>query len=154
MNIQEINETFEKWDKTLSEQQKKYISYKTMRNFAFHFDKIPIGNTYDKFLLLFSEYIDQVSNKDFEFDADSGNDIASMYLYKMADYYKDFLAFKPIIMFSNVIIWGIMGDFLLYLSNLARHLYHIPIVTLSLFLYYMYIMVFKKKSKKVYGLFY
>jgi len=154
MSIEDINHTFDQWNLSLSERQKKYINYQTMKNFAFHFDKVPSGATHDKFISLFSQYIEEVINSDFDFNADTGNALASKYLYPMADYYKDFLNFKPMIMLSNIIIWGIMGDTLLYISGIASHFYYIPVIISGLLLYYLYLLVFKVRKKMVYGLFY
>jgi hypothetical protein len=143
MDIGEIKRTLESWDGVLSQKQKKYIHYRSMRNFAFHYDELPGERNKEKVAALLAAYIDEVEY-----------DLARSYLSKISDYYYDFLRFKPLLKMKFVIFFGGISDVILYFIGFLSKIWYIPIITLVLLAYYLFIVIFKEPEKRVYGLFY
>jgi len=154
MEIEQIKETIMAWDTMLSQRMKKYIHYRSMRNFVLHYDEIQSQNVQDKISLLLSDYIKEVEGSDYDFDAESSYYLARKYLSKLSEYYKEYSNFIGVLKIKTVFLWGILGDSLLYLSGLLSNLWYIPVVTVGLFLYYLFIAIFKEPQGRVYGLYY
>ncbi len=71
----------------------------------------------------------------------------------IANSYSD-LGFKINMKLSFVLFWGILVDILLLVAGVLGNIKYIPITTLLLLLYFLYLQFFKKQHKLVYGLFY
>jgi hypothetical protein len=142
------------WDNLLTRKQKKYIHYRSMRNFCYHLSRLPKNKVKQAVISLLTEYAKEVADNDFNFDADSGYDLAIKYLSKLSDYYHDNLDFKSKIKLSDVLIWGFLADSLFFLIGLLGKVGYIPVITLTLLLYYLLLLIFKESKGKVYGLFY
>jgi hypothetical protein len=71
----------------------------------------------------------------------------------IADSYSD-LGFKINMQLSFVLFWGILVDILLLIAGVLGNIKYIPITTLLLLLYFLYLQLFKKQNKLVYGLYY
>src|SRR5882762_8653321 len=97
MEIEQIKEAIISWDSMLSQRMKKYIHYRSMRNFVFHYDEIQNKKTQDKICFLLSEYIEEVMANDYDFEAGSSYDLARKYLSKLSDYYREYSNFIGVI---------------------------------------------------------
>src|ERR1700761_2905636 len=63
----EIKNTILSFGDLLPERMKKYIHYKSMRNFVLHFDEIRGEITREKIIKLLSSYIEEERAKDYDF---------------------------------------------------------------------------------------
>ena len=154
MEIEQIKEIILSWDSMLSQRMKKYIHYRSMRNFVFHYDEIDNEKVKNRISNLLTEYIAEVNQNDFDFEAESGYFLAKKYLSPLSDYYKEYLGFTGVMKIKNVFLWGILADSLLYLARYFYNFRYLPYVTISLFLYYLFVSFFKEPKGKVYGMFY
>jgi hypothetical protein len=154
MTIEKINETLDAWNASLSKQQKKHIHYNTMRNFAFHCTEIASLEIYDKFILLFTQYINEVKNNDFSYNAVNSKTLAGKYFYPLRGYYLRYLQFRPLITIGDVFLWGIICDVSMWFADYNSDFYFGPYITLALLIYYFYLRLFKIPKRRVYGLFY
>jgi hypothetical protein len=154
MSIEQIKETILSWETMLSKRMKKYIHYRSMRNFILHFDDIKNSKVQEKILALLSEYIEEVKTNHYDFEAESSYHLARKYLSDLSDYFREYSNFMQVIKVQNVFLYGILGDGLLYLVGFLSKIWYIPIVTVFLLLYYLFISIFKEPQRRVYGLFY
>ena len=154
MDIQEIKQKIESWEDILLVNQKHYIHYQSMRNFISHFNRLPTKIIQDKVILILTEYVEEVEANNFEYDLNNGYDLADNYLRKISNYYYDFLGFKPVLKLKFVLFYGIIADSILYLIGFLTKIYYIPLVTSILFLYFLFLLFFKRNKKLVYGLYY
>ena len=142
------------WDTMLSQRMKKYIHYRSMRNFVSHYDDIQSQIARETISILLSEYVKEVQENDYDFDVDSSYHLARKYLSKLSEYYREYSNFIGVLKIKSVLLWGLLGDSLLYLSGLLSHLWYIPIVTVGFFFYYLFVAIFKEPKGRVYGLYY
>jgi hypothetical protein len=154
MEIIQIRNRIDSWDEILTKKQKKYIHFRSMRNFAFYYDAIPNERTRGKILIVLSEYVQEVEDSGFDFNADNSYVLASKYLGKVSDYYKGHLGFFAHIGIGSVIIWGGIADSLLYIVGINSKLGYLPVSTILLTFYYLFVAIFKAPKKKVWGIFY
>jgi hypothetical protein len=154
MENDKIEETILSWDTMLSERMKRYLHYKSMKNFVLHFEEIKNGRDRERVLRMLSDYIEEVKENDYSFEGYSSGTLAKKYLFNLAEYYRDTSHFMRNIRIQMVFLYGLLGDSLLYLGGLLRNMWYIPIVTVCLLLYYFFITLFKVPKGRVYGLFY
>ncbi|HUZ60724.1 MAG TPA: hypothetical protein VMU83_18280 [Hanamia sp.] len=152
MDFQDVEAKFDIWKYNLSTDEKKYIHYNSMKIFLYHYNNI--NDRKKKIVLsLFENYILEVEDANFSFSKDESLGLANKYINKLADIYTG-LGFKLNIKLSFVFWWGILADILLLIIGILPKIRYIPIITISLLLYYLYLQIFKKPSKLVYGIFY
>ena len=154
MEMTEIKEIILSWDEMLSKRMKKYIHYRSMKNFVLHYDEIKSDVAKEKICFLLSDYIDEVRASDYSYEGESSFQLARNYLSKISEYYREYSNFTGLLKVKVILLFGIMGDSLLYLTRIPSILRHIPIVTIGLFLYYLFIIIFKEPKGRVYGIFY
>ncbi|HEV2483298.1 MAG TPA: hypothetical protein VGS79_26715 [Puia sp.] len=155
MDFTEIKETILSFDDLTSERMKKYIHYRSIRNFVCHFDDIKSEMARARVCKMLSDYIEEVRAKDFDFAGkEESLQLARKYLSPLADYYKEDANFMVVIKIKFVFIIGIIGDGILYFSGLSSAILHIPIVTIAFLLYYLFILVFKVQKGRVWAIFY
>jgi hypothetical protein len=155
MEFTEIQETIFSFDSLLSERMKKYIHYRSIRNFVRHFDEIKAEKARARVCKILSDYIEEVRENDFDFSGKGeGLQLARRYLSPLADYYKEDSNFMVVLKIKFVLVIGIVGDGILYLTGLSSAVLHLPVVTIALLLYYLFIAIFKESKGRVYGIFY
>src|SRR5450631_4564898 len=115
MNVDESKEIILSWDTMLSERMKKYIHYRSMKNFVIHFDEIDNKVTQEKIIDLLSSYVREIVEHNYFYDRTESYALAKGYLRRIADYYREMLGFKRKVDLPMVIIGGFMADSLLYL---------------------------------------
>lgn len=152
MNIHDIEAKFNFWDFNLSLDEKKYIHYNSMKNFLYNYNNIN-DRKKERVLDLFENYITEIERANFYFTKEESLELANKYINKIADIFTG-LGFKINVKFGFVIWWGILSDILLLILGILSHIKYLPITTILLFFYYMYLQLFKKPKKLVYGIFY
>jgi len=155
MDIYEIKETVISWDGLLSERMKKYIHYRSIRNFVLHFDEIKSEKARERICSLLTDYIEEVREKDYDLSGKGESlALARKYLSTIGEYYREYSNFMSVLEIKFVLIGGILGDAILFFTGLSSEIFHLPIVTIVLLLYYFFIMIFKEPKGRVYGIFY
>jgi len=154
VGIQEIKEIIFAWDVLLNAKEKKYIHYRSMRNFVLHFSDISNQILQNKILVVLNEYVDEIRGATFVIESDSSYFFAKKYLRPLSEYYHDNAQFVRIFQINAVITYGLMLDILLYLSRLFSKIEPIPLVTLGFFFYYLFVKIFKERKGRVYGYYY
>lgn len=154
LEIEEIKHLFDDWESRLGKEQKTYMHFYSFRNFLFHFDKLS-SNGKENVLRLLNKYIIVVEKAGFYFDKIESYEIAKQYLDGIAPYYKN-LNFKLNLKLRFVLHWGLLTDLLLFVANVLPEFYGfpIPILTLIMLSYHLYLFFFKKRRKLIYGIFY
>ena len=154
LEIENIKDLFLNWEVILSKDQKKNIHFYSFRNFVFHYNNLS-DRAKQNVLQLLNEYVHVVKEENFYFRKTESYDLASKFLNKVADFYSG-MNFRLNLRFSFIIYWGIIIDTILYFLDFLPKINVIPIPILSCLMlsYYLYIMIFKKPKKLVYGLFY
>ncbi len=155
MNYDEIKSSVLEWDLMLSPRMKKYIHYKSMRNFVMHFDEITAVKTRERIAKLLSSYIEEIRSKDYDFSGKGESlQLARKYLPTLSSYFKDESNFMPMPKLKFILVGGIIIDSILYITGLSSAIFHIPIVTIVFIFYYLFILIFKEPKGRVYGIFY
>ncbi len=154
MTYDAINNTVEQWQVTLSPRMRKYIHYRSMRNFVLHLDEINAERDRAKILAILEEYVQCVQSNDYSFDRYSSADLATNYLFPLVEYYRDHSNFMPVVTLQEVFMLGFLVDSILYLLHALSRVHYIPVTTCVLFLYYAFLGIFKVRKGRVYGMFY
>jgi len=150
----DIKQDLLSFDEMLSETMKKYIHYRSMRNFVLHFDEIRTEKARDRVTSLLGEYIREVREHDYDFSGDESLQLARKYLSPLTDYFKEDAKFMTILKLKFVLVAGIVADGALYLTGLSAAIWHVPVVTIGLLLYYLFILLIKKPEGRVCGIYY
>jgi hypothetical protein len=152
MSIHDIEAKFNVWNSDLSPDEKKYIHFNSMNNFLYHYNNIN-DRKKEKVLGLFDNYVLEIEKANFYFNKDDSLELANKYVNKIADIFSG-LGFKLNVRLSFVLWWGILADILLLVLGILSEIKYLPITTILLFLYYVYLQLFKKPRKLIYGIFY
>src|SRR5450432_3723784 len=113
----------------LSNRMKKYIHYRSMRNFVIHFDEIKNSIAQETIENLFSEFIEEIQEKDYEFEGSSSFELARKYVFNISPYYREYSNFMVLMTIQVSILFGLIGDTLLYFTKIPSRIWHIPVVT-------------------------
>jgi hypothetical protein len=155
LTMQEIEDKIAPYRVTLPARTRKYIHYRSICNFLLHYHEIKTEHAKAKINALLSDYISEIEDNDFEYR--NGGDsrvLVRKFLWNLASYYKEDCNFMEFIGFKFLVVIGVLGDGLLYFTGLNSAIHRIPIVTISLVLYHMFIVLVKAPQGRVYGLFY
>jgi len=154
MEIEQVKNNILNLEGTISDRMKKYIHYKSMRNFINHFDEINDERTKNRIMALMFEYFEEIKASDYDFDVYSSTDLAKKYLFDIAEVYREDSNFMRIIKIQHVFLYGLLIDGLLYLSGVLSFFWHIPIATTGFLFYYLFVVLFKERKGRVYGMYY
>lgn len=154
LSYEQIKESVLEWETMLCPKLRKYIHYRTMRNFVLHFHEIESEMEKEDALVILSEYVQCVKHHDFSFEGKASAQLALGYLDPLISSYRTHSAFMPVLKLRDALVLGLVIDGILFLLGLLAALKHIPITTVSLFLYYGFLAVYKIPRGRVYGLFY
>ncbi len=154
MEIAEAKETILSLDALLSEKIKKYIHYRSMRNFVLHYDEIKNSAAQENISRIFSEYVEDLRVNNYDFEGEASYTLARNYIFVISKYYKEYSNFMAYLRVSVILLFGFTGDSLLYLTGIPDHIFHIPIVTICFFLYQVFVRVIKEPKGRVFGIFY
>src|ERR1700721_1040383 len=102
MEFEEIKEIILSLEDTISERMRKYIHYKSMRNFVNHFYEIQNDRARYRIAELLSEYIEEIKAVGYDFDVYSSTDLAKKYLFNIAEYYREKPGFMRVIKIQHV----------------------------------------------------
>jgi len=154
VDTDDIKKEILSFDEMLSETMKKNIHYRSMRNFVLHFDEIKAEKARDRVTSLLKEYIQEVRERDYDFSGDESLQLARKYLSPLTDYFKEDAKFMTILKLKFVLVIGIVADGGLYLTGLSAIIRQVPVVTIGLLLYYLFILLIKKPEGRVCGIYY
>jgi hypothetical protein len=154
MEIEEIKNKLNSWDDNLTKQQKRSIHYSSMRNFAYHFDKLPNEDLKVEVKSLLSDYLEDVENNGCNYRGEESFGLMRTYVHKLSPIYSKYLEFRTFMKLKFVVILSILGDGFLYLLLRSEIKYYFPIVFISLLTYYLYIRFKFVPQKKAFGFFY
>jgi hypothetical protein len=132
MGIEDIREKIMSWDDFLTTKQKKNIHFFSMRNFVFHYDHIPDEKIKEKVIFLLSEYVNEMEDSSFEYKGIDSYELTNRYMNKISEIYTTYLGFKSFLKFRFVLIFGILGDGLLYIFLHNEINIYFPIIFLLL----------------------
>ncbi len=125
MGINEVKETILSMDTLISERMKKYIHYRSIRNFVIHYDEIQSGAAKEKIRSLLEEYIEEVKAYDYDFEGEASLQLARKYIAKISGYYREYSNFMGIIKIQVILLFGILGDGLLFITGISAKIWHI-----------------------------
>jgi hypothetical protein len=152
MEFNEIKDIILSYDDLLSWEMKKYMHYRSIRNFVDHFDEIKGVKAQLSVCNLLSGYIEDAQMNDFDFsDRIKCRQLVRKYLWPLADYYKEDSKFMGRLSLQFVLVVGLILDGILYFTGLSSRIFYIPIVTIALLSYYLFIVIFKEPRGRVYG---
>lgn len=154
MGIEDIREKIMSWEDFLTTKQKKNIHFFSMRNFVFHYDHLPDERIKEKVIFLLSEYVNEMEDSSFDYKGIDSYELTNRYMNKISEIYTTHLGFKSFLKFRFVLIFGILGDGLLYIFLRNEINFYFPIIFLLLLTYYLYTKFFFERKKKVFGIFY
>jgi hypothetical protein len=154
VELAEAKETILSLDTLLSDRMKKYIHYRSMRNFVLHYHEIQSEIAKEKIRVLFSEYIKELRAGDYNFEGEASYDLARNYIFVISKYYKEYSKFMAYMRISVILLFGFTGDCLLYVTDIPSRIFYIPIVTVCFCMYYLFVRIFKEPRGRVFGIFY
>jgi len=154
MSDEEVKEGILSLDSLISERMKKYIHYKSMKNFVLHIEEIKNPRHRSHIMQLLSQYLEETKENDYNYDVSTTGDLARKYLFVMGDYYRRDANFVQALKIEHVFLYGIMIDSLLYFAGILSKFAYLPLTTIGFLTYYLFVSIFKEKKGRVYGVFY
>jgi len=154
IEFSEIEDAVRSFDTIHPEKMKRYIHYRSFRNFVTHFDEIRDVQTQSFVLELLSDYVADVrKKKDQDFSAPQDwKHLAKAYLNPLSRIYGKKYGYSVAIPFLWVLIIGIIGDGILYVIQSLLAVQHVLFFTFGMLLYYCYTRFIKEPTGRVWGL--
>src|ERR1700744_4904413 len=154
LEYSEIREAIGSFDTIRPEKLKRFIHYRSFRNFVAHFDESRDDRTKSFVLGLLSDYIGEVRNKkDHDFTAPHDwKHLAKAYLNPLARIYGKKYGYSIIIPLLWTLIIGLIGDGILYILQSILSVQHVLFFTFGMLLYYCYVRFIKAPMGRVWGL--
>jgi hypothetical protein len=143
--IEEIN----RFQTELDKKTQSYLHLKSMKNFLQHYDALKDTHK-EAAMKHFKDYFEKVATLDLIDKKDSGS-LYWDYVYRLGVMYAIDVKFKVRKILSYSIIWGLVVDIALYLLNVSKLYYYIPLVTIFFIIDWFYISRYYKKNNKVFG---
>jgi len=154
MEIDEIREIILSWDEILSPSLKTRIHYQSVRNFVRHFEEIENLQARRVITDVLSEYIEVVKQNDYIFDPRPSNWLAKNYVVEIGNYYRRYANFSLIMSTYIIVLCGLFCDLLLLIFGILSKFHYLPVVTIVLILYHIYLRLYKGSNGRLYGISY
>src|SRR5579872_4290858 len=119
----EIKDALQSFDANTPDKLKRYIHYRSFKNFVTHFDEVREDKTKSYVLGLLSDYVDDVRNReDHDFSAPTDwKRLAKAYLNPLSRIYTKGHGFVTSISLLWAVIIGVIGDAILYVLQSLFH---------------------------------
>ena len=143
-------ERYETLIKGFSPKEKKYIHYRSLKNFINHLEEIKPYEDYEKCRIILDDYLEFIEHKEDEINTKDATILFADFIYPLGELYKK-NGFKEITPIKNLLFFSIHFD-LLVLFILLRFFF--PISTAFVLLNYFIRQRKYAHFTKVFGIFY
>ncbi len=134
---------------TLTNEQQKLLSFNSIQNFIWSFDKLKIYKT--EVYVLLVEYFEIIESENYFIDKKNNTVIAFDYVLKIGIYYTKELGFKVQMKLLYAFMIGIHLDVILLLTGVLKFFYYLPVITILLLSRWWYLKEFHEKRHNVHG---
>lgn len=138
------------FDESIADDVRKNISFNAIFNFVIHFDGIKSNYEKRNVLNILDLYFNFIESNFISSDFYSRSYVIKNFIKPLAFYYKKDLNFKFYMPLGRTIFLGVNLDLVLLIFGFLKQIHYVPICTLVLFIYFLYIKVFFQLKKKVY----
>ena len=149
--VENIKIKLEELKETLTEEQQRFLHFKSIDNFLFHFDNLSYQSQIAVKRLL-QQYFDILDGEDYSIDKETSTQLGKEYIWQMGHYYVFHMNFKIRMRLFFAIFVGLHLDILLLILGGLKQVYYIPIVTCMFLTYWIYLKIFFENKKKVYAI--
>ncbi|MBN9299227.1 MAG: hypothetical protein J0I41_19655 [Filimonas sp.] len=148
--IESYQETVDELKRTLTPEQQKMLSLRSVQNFLYSFDKL---STYKREVheLLF-QYFDDIKEHGYILDRKQSNRVAFDYIMKIGSRYTHELGFRMQQNYLYTFGIGLHADLLLLLIGILKKVYYLPIVTIIMYTRFLYIRYRYEKRNMVFNI--
>lgn len=148
--ISSIKQTVKELKNRLTQQEQDLIYFNSVENFVIYLDKFDNEIEKRKVIELIESYLKQIEENNFSFSRNERKEILQNFINPIAFYYIHKFRFKLYIKLRGLIFMGLNIDIILLIFGVLKNIYFIPIATLILFAYWLYIKIFYVSKNKVY----
>ncbi len=131
-------------ENTLTPHQLSYIHSKSVRNFLNYLPYINSNKLKHEIINNLQDYFDEIEIMDYTFTRRESGELLIKYLKKVGQIYKLQFNFRMSIPIKYAFFIGIHIDFLLLLIGFLKVLYYVPVVTILLVGYSIFLKIFFK----------
>lgn len=147
--MEDLKQQLEEIKRQISLEQQCLFSLKSIDNFIKYnyLIKFYQNEVHD----LLTGYFTEMKAFQYDIDKETSTELGTRYVMKLGYYYSAQAGFKMQMKLSFAIFWGILVDILLLISGVLSKVHYIPISTLLLFIYCIYLKIFYEQKNKVYA---
>lgn len=149
--IQVFKEKINNLKLSLNESQLNSIHFQSVNNFLKYFCSIKNEAIQQKIITYLNGYFREIEEKQYDLVQSDSNEIYQKYIMQIGTLYNAELDFKIYIRPKVALFFGVHVDLLLLIFGLLKRVYYIPVITVLLTGYFLYIHVFYKARGKIYG---
>lgn len=136
----------------LSDDQLMYIHYHSVDNFLTYLNHFKTGGIKNQIVKYLEDYFNEIESKNYILSKDESDYIFQQYIIKIGTFYNSELNFKGYMRPKWALFIGLNIDVILLMFGLLKKIYYVPIVTMIMLIYFLYLKVFYEKKRKLYGL--
>jgi hypothetical protein len=136
---------------TLNETQLKRIHIQSVNNFLIYFSNIKSETSQNVIINYFTGYFKEIMEKNYDLTQSESGKIYRKYISQIGTIYNSELNFKVYMEPKSAFFIGVNIDLGLLIFGLLKKVHYIPIATLLLCGYFLYLNFFYKRHNKVYG---
>lgn len=152
MTIDQFKEKQNSLRLILASKQLQYIHSQSVDNFLKYINHFKEGGIKDQIIKYLEAYFYEIEIKDYLLTKDESDHIFRKYIMSIGTFYKEELDFKIYKRPKWAIFLGIHIDLLLLVLGILKRVYYLPIATILLGGYFIYLEKIFGKRNKLYGL--
>ena len=134
----------------LNEKEQDLIYFKSIQNFLLYVDQFKNETEKEKVVEKIEKYFLQIEENNFSFLLSDKLSVLKNIISPIAFYYKLRFNFRFYIGLKYSLFIGLNIDAVLLIFGILKNLFYVPIVTIILFLYWLFIEIFYAKKNKIY----
>ncbi|HTN37046.1 MAG TPA: hypothetical protein VL053_08210 [Arachidicoccus sp.] len=151
--MKELQEKLMQIKSSLTPRQQKYINLRSLENFFQYFDELEDEHKWVVERIM-RDYFKIIEKHNYLIDQRTCAEISFSHILKIGQYYKSDVGFKYCLKLLDVFYRGLPVDFLLLISGVLAKTFYFPVVTLCLFLRWLYLKKNYGDKHKTYGVMY
>jgi len=148
--IDSLREKAKKFHSILSDKEKELIYFNSIQNFLLYIDKFPTESEKKEVIVKIEYYFIQIETDKFSFHISEKKEILRSIINPIAFFYIARFNFKYHGTLKTILFIGVNIDIFLLFIGVLQACYYIPIATVAIYLYWLYVEIFYARKNLVY----
>jgi len=148
--LQKLQKKLDEIKSELNKEEQKLFSLNSIQNFLTYYNNLT--SYQDKVLKLLLDYFAIVEANKGNINKEVSTRIGTDFIPRIGTYYATQLGFKLRMRLDITLFWGILFDLLLLVLGFLKKIHYLPIITVFLLCYFVFVKIFYEDRNKVFDI--